>query len=367
MENAIQSAVQAALEQGSSFAVVLRDSEEKIEFSLCPAESERPATVGVLSPGYPFSLERLNGKVQELPRGSQVFVPVDREAEKALHGLKKHLEYLPKDMQNLVWHALRMPSLDARIDRLEARILGKTASQEQGAVGFGSRLADWFRKPAVGWSALALVLAALLGYGGYQAYYFLSAAPAPPAPAQAPPNPAIQEAARSIDEIFRVIEAKKNDSRAFLRLSQVHEDDLERASSTEIERVFTEGPSEELDRLLLVPIKLEVLKLDQGADTAFLDEPDNLGPTTEALARINPEVLAADSVARDLLSSLSCKLRSAKPEEVPPLPPPGAGGPTKRCKDFPLEKAIPGLKAIPTFMNEYAPAPPPPAGSTDGK
>ncbi len=363
MESEIRNAVQGLRDQGSSFAVVVRDSEEKIEFSIRPPESERPSTVGVLSPGYPFYLEELNGRAQRLPRGSQVFVPVDREAEQALHGLKKSLEYLPKDMQSLVWHALLMPSLDARIDRLEMEVRGRTAGQELKPIGLGERLAGWLRKPVVYWSALALALVALLGFGGYQAYRFLRA-PAPAA-APAPPDPAIAEVARRIAGIFRTMEAKKKGSRELTKLAKAHQSDLHGTNTDKIARLFTEKPSEELDRLLLVLIKLQVLKLQvpklgqEAPDITFLDEPHSLSPTMAALASIDPEIVAKDAVAQDLLASLSCRFLAAQPENPPLLPEAGVSG--KPCKAFPLTKALPGLKAIPAFIDEYAAAAPPPA------
>lgn len=363
MESEIQSAVQGLRDQESSFAVVVRESEERMEFSIRPPETERPSTVGVLSPGYPFYLEELNGKAQRLPRGSQVFVPVDREAEQALHGLKTSLEYLPKDMQTLVWHALLMPSLDARIDRLEMAVRGKTAGQELKPIGFGERLVGWLRKPVVYWPALAVALAALLGFGGYQAYRSLRPSP-PPAAKPESTGPAIEKAAPKINEIARAIEANKHKNSAFQQLSTAHENDLDGIDTEKISALFKKGTSEDLDGLLLALIKLEVLKLSQGAQSnEFLEEPD-LNATMDILAAVDPKTFAKTTTDGDLLESLLCQRRDA-PKTAPPLPKElRVSG--KLCKDFPLEKAIPGLKAIPAFINEYAAAAVAPASSANG-
>ena len=332
---------------------MLRDSEERMEFRVGPENWS--GGIGVLRPGRPFYFAKVNGQAQALPRGSQIFVPVDARAAQALQGLQEHLEYLPDDMKALVWQALRRPSVDARLDRLEAKVLGKTAAEEQEEEdGFGSRFADWFRKPAVRWSALALVLLALLGFGGYRAYRFLTDTPERPAPPPAQTDPAIPDVARRVEGIFRTIEAKKKGSLALTKLANTHQNDLDGANTDRITRRLKVGPSEDLDTLLLVLIKLQILKLDQGApDTAFLEERHSLNPSMTALARIKPEIFAKDAAAQNLLASMSCRLQAAHPEDPPFLTLSGTGVSGKLCKEFPLKKAIPGLKAIPEFIDEY--------------
>lgn len=364
VDKAIEGTAQMVREAGGGIVIALRDSEGKMKVVMRPGEPEASfERVGVLRPGYPLTFENLNGKWQDLPRGSQVLVPIDPQAERVLQGFKEHIEWLPADMESMVWTALRRPSMDARLERLETRIFGKPATDEQTKAGLLWK--EWFRKPAVLWGSVALLLALLLGLGGYRTYRFLSDRRADPEPAQKEEqgkerpaerktDTAIPEVARRIDRIFLSIKEKKRSALALTQLANAHRDEIEDMNAQDIEELFARGPSEDLDRVLLALIKLQVLKLDEGApSTEFLDEPFGLNPTKAALARVDPQVLDNDSAARDLLASLSCQLRSASPESAPLLLETRGS-----CRDYPLKKALPGLEALPRFIGEYTRADP---------
>lgn len=363
-------------EQEDSVVVILRDGEEKMDFFF-PPNGGAPRSIGVLRPGRPFRLETVNGKAQ-LARGSQIFVPVDPRAEQALQTFKENLEYLPPDMESLVWHALRRPSLDARIDRLETKIFGQTAIQEQERAGWVRRMETWFQKPNVRWSLAGFVLAALLIVGLYATRDLILGSGKSKTETKETPKkdePPIQEPARetkpeeaSGEQVFAkkvgaVLKAIDPEGKTpkftavVTSLYKTHFKDFVGKDDNEILDLLKEHSA---DRNLLVHglIKLDLLALDPNApDIGYIGQ-DNLSATKKVL-----KGKGISKESRDLLACLACRYGEDSADKTPTLPQTEATSgylgsidiaPGKTCAKLSLKDATPELERIESYLGKKA-------------
>lgn len=130
---------------------------EKDQFHIYPAGGGKPIprNLVVLEPGYSWQSRTfpVDGKL-ELAQGSHVLIPVDETAQDHLISFLEHLRWYTPDLESLVIHALRRPTLDARVARLEQK-LGEAARQ------------DPLRNPGAGrWAKTRWRLAAGAGWLG---------------------------------------------------------------------------------------------------------------------------------------------------------------------------------------------------------
>jgi hypothetical protein len=359
IDKAIEATAQVVQENGGGIVIALRDGERKMKVILRPPDQEASfEKVGVLRPGYQLAFESVNGKWQELPRGSQVLVPVDQKAEQMLRDFKEHVEWLPEDIGSMVWLALTRPSMDARLEKLETRVFGSPAIEKKKA-GFVEQLSEWFRKPALRWSMIGVVLAALLGLGVYSLYDYLTgkeqAVEAVDSQAQA--------AAESISALLHAMSPERNPppTSAVRSIYKVHFSDFETMNVDEL-RGILEKPSKDRYRLMHGLIKLGLLELDPNAtDKTFVSGRSDLSETKKTFERIRAAKLETRE-ARNLLATLVCRIGDFK---VPILPETEAEDATLsralvvaegECAKFPLQTALPGLAGLKNFIEEDAAA-----------
>ncbi|HEX6158939.1 MAG TPA: hypothetical protein VF111_02155, partial [Thermoanaerobaculia bacterium] len=134
-------------------------SGRELRVKWCGAKSSQsPDEFLVVTPGRaPYFLERN----ERVPPGTHVIVPVDQDAARHLHDFVDHLAALPPDLESLVLTAIRRPSLDTRLSKVETKVFGDTATETPGG--------GWFARtmgavPAVAYRVAAMVvLAVLLG------------------------------------------------------------------------------------------------------------------------------------------------------------------------------------------------------------
>lgn len=139
-------------------------------FPVSAKGDDPPQNFGVLRPGYPLVFEAVSEKEIKLHPGSHVLVPVDAQAEEQLDGLRRHLAFLPADLEALVLNALRKPSLDSRLERLEAKVFPREAAGGgDGGRGWLRASAARLRSPLARAAVLGTlsVLLLLLAGGGY--------------------------------------------------------------------------------------------------------------------------------------------------------------------------------------------------------
>jgi hypothetical protein len=119
----------------------------------------------LLEPGRPAASVKADEKGQRAVVGSHLLVPVDETADQRLGEFVGHLGWLPPDLESLVLHAIRRPSLDARLNKVERKVFGETADDAL-RPGWGSGVKRWLRSNLYGTAALIL-LGLLLGAGGW--------------------------------------------------------------------------------------------------------------------------------------------------------------------------------------------------------
>jgi hypothetical protein len=90
----------------------------------------------MLSPGRPPYFCDSDG-ANKVSAASHMIVPVDAEAEQQLKVFYDQLPWFSPDFESLVLNALRKPSIDSRLDDLEARVYGQTTGESQKEAGRG--------------------------------------------------------------------------------------------------------------------------------------------------------------------------------------------------------------------------------------
>ena len=87
-------------------------------------EFQPPKEFALLAPGRAPGRLEADGDIHQLPAGSHALVPVNEDAAKHLWELIGQLSWLPLDIESLVLNAIRRPSLDARVSKLESKLSG---------------------------------------------------------------------------------------------------------------------------------------------------------------------------------------------------------------------------------------------------
>ena len=153
-----------AKQDGGLILKIIDESNGRIvEVTTIGTKSDAVSEVLVLSPGRPPRFS--SSKSGRLPVSSHLIVPVDEDSLAHLHQLIDELAWLPADLEALMINAIRRPSLDARLERIEEKLFGETAEQTANAGWLERmklRLNRWLT-PMTYRVAAATLLALLLG------------------------------------------------------------------------------------------------------------------------------------------------------------------------------------------------------------
>jgi hypothetical protein len=337
-------------------------------------EDDAFRTFVLLAPGAPPSVQAADAKWFDLPQGAHLLVPVDRRAEERLVRFQEDLDWLPPDLAALVLYALRRPSLDAFVRRLDGKAAEQAGPADDAAGGLDS---FWkkLRRSTLLWPLLAAVLFLLLGANLWLLWSLRSRIDAltPPgskgaaaavAPAEsrnadggshpdrnASPAAANPTASAEIAGLLQDVEAFRKSRAAFEALAAGPFNGLAGAGENGIARLLASGRGARPQVLGL--IKLEALRLGIAPDAGpFFRAPDNQSEIKAAYLSAGPGALAADADGRALLAALACVAfpRDGTPSLPKTRTPAFNFAPGSTCADFPLGKALPGLAALRAYV-----------------
>ncbi|HEV2992136.1 MAG TPA: hypothetical protein VG759_27120, partial [Candidatus Angelobacter sp.] len=111
-------------------------------------------------------------KTLQLERGDHLLIPVDQKSQTALEDLCRNLKYLPADYEDIIMNAIRRPSLEWRMARLERiadfdqPLKNDPSSSSKNLKGAVQRNQDASFSMKALWLAMFLVLGALCATGG---------------------------------------------------------------------------------------------------------------------------------------------------------------------------------------------------------
>lgn len=339
-------------------------SGRELRVKWCGAKSSQsPDEFLVVTPGRaPYFLERN----ERVPPGTHVIVPVDQDAARHLHDFVDHLAALPPDLESLVLTAIRRPSLDTRLSKVETKVFGDTATETPGG--------GWFARtigavPAVAYRVAAMVvLAVLLGANAWflrevsgklgkteegvkndEQKAGMKAAQASVVAVKT------QEAAKTVDllgEARPLIEAlrAKSDAPLLKELYASHFAALERQpfKESDIPALFDSKP------FLWGLIKLQALELvPSPPDRTFLKKVDAWSPTKKVFSDYGVQRIQGEDL--DLLAAAACRMKYASPK-VPGLPagddPPLEFVPNRKCTDYTDQHLAAGLESLTEFVEK---------------
>lgn len=324
---------------------------------------------GLLRPGHPsLHLEPLNEKSLYFPPGSHALIPIDKEAEEYLRGFQEYIGYLPPDLESLVLHAIRDPSLDTRMGRLEATVFegrGKPAAAQSRRSGVAQ---PWFKKllkPVPVWPAAAAVLGLMLAVNSILLYLHLNPSDdsAEATGESTEPGQEKNKLGPGIRDILR-IQTATPEQKVFEVIEAVHQRNKEKGGSDPVFKTLSEGhfakvresadlpnvlvPSDDGKLLVVGFMKLEALRLDSTAESKLFGAANN--PTTVS-GFYTDQKLNPNGSSRDMLAALVCKVHTSP--EVPKPNPAGAFRfSDQSCDKIPIEKAASGLDELLKFVQK---------------
>jgi hypothetical protein len=350
----IKSAIQRG--PGGAIAVIYEENRNQYLWTIPVVSQSETAfgSVGVLLPGQPsLKLESLSDSKGSVPfpPGAHALIPVDKEAEDSLRGFQDHLRYLPSDLESLVLHAIRDPSLDTRVSLLEA-IVRKGTGESSASANWLLRLfpflakVPWLRRSLSVWPLVAILCVLMLAVNSLLLYSILQsdkgsivvpfiAGRKEPPPASATPS----------QKIFELIEAVRKSSNPDLSaLSQGHFSKVKKES--DVKKILV--PGEDGALLARGLMKLEAFRQDQDAGIALFNAASKPSAVNDFY-----ESRDLDTKSREMLAALACaafkspELPKAPPAKAVPFADEGQG-----CKGFPLEKAVPELDDLLKLVQE---------------
>ncbi|MDQ3282930.1 MAG: hypothetical protein M3Q69_16130 [Acidobacteriota bacterium] len=306
----------------------------------------------VLRPGYPSHTLPVKEQTR-INVGSHLLVPVDEESEERLANVLSLLQWFRPDVEALVANAIARPSLDARLAKLESRVLGDTAGKDADETGatwwarFGRKVRRVIAAPALYASIATALLVALLGLNTYLLKRvdskLATAQPAAVAVAKgadtqqalAAAQPPVATIASRTKELLNEVRQRSTHDRKLKALYDAHFapfDTGEINDAKASEWFSRQAPKGGSRPLLLGLIKLQVLKLKPDAAIEFLENKSNVTETKNELAGINYQ---ADVAGLQLMAVLSCRMGydSSNKPQVPTFDssPPLVLMPNGRC------------------------------------
>src|ERR1043166_2981482 len=128
-KTAQQRVEQAASGRGGGIVVAVSGEGPKRFLKITMVDAKNPPEqFALISPGAVAALESLPRETS-IAAVSHVIVPVNADAEKKLVLFVQQLPWFSKDLEMLVLNAIRRPSLDTRLNRVEKQLFGRSEGQ----------------------------------------------------------------------------------------------------------------------------------------------------------------------------------------------------------------------------------------------
>lgn len=269
-----------------------------------------------LSPGRPPAVLTIDGNNRgyKCAAGSYVLVPVNEEAQSHLQDLLGYLSWLSPDLESLVLNAIRRPSLDRRLDRVETRLFSQTADEAMGSAQHGplARIKSWMTSsvPApVIRLATAVLLVVLIAMNGAILYRLYSSSDTSDlfARLEKKEKPPVDP---SVVSARKLLKALQESNKPLLRsLDDKHFKSLaEPQADEEIYKALQDNPA-----VLWGLVKLELLAIKPDSQSSDFVTADDEALTNGAYKAIPQNKIATD--ARQFLAAVGCRMHYE-----PPLP-----------------------------------------------
>jgi len=331
---------------GGGLIVIANDEKRSRTFSVLRVNAKSAAQgFFALSPGRPAAFVRVdgNGGDYKLAEGSHALVPVSEEAQERLQDFVGSLSWLSPDIESLVVNAIRRPSLDRRLDRVETHLFARTtddeiASAQQGVIG---RISSWMVRsvpqPLTRLST-AIMLVLLLAMNGAVLLHLDS-----------------QNHTSLFAPIRRaILRPKKADVEPVVRdaktlLGAINES--EDSSVRKVNRAHFTGitTDEQISKAMQRPdvlwglVKLQMLAIDSRQQVKdVLSEKTDYLRITSAYATIPAQEFSND--ARHFLAAVACRMHDT---QLPFSP--------DDCSTVPSDAFEKGLQRLTTFVNPPQP------------
>jgi hypothetical protein len=347
--NKIKSAIQQG--EGGVIAIVYEENRNRYLWTIpvSPQSESAFGSVGILRPGHPsLDLEPLQPTkgVVPLPAGSHALIPVDLEAEKRLRGFQDHLGYLPADLESLVLHTLRHPSLEARVGLLEEMVRKNTVEPPSGKSWTHRIFPSLAESSSSGrsvslWRVIAALLGLVLVFNTVVLYLILktdngSITVSPILPVNSTPA----AAATPNQIIFALIQAVRGKSanQGMVALAQGHFAKVQKEG--DLDSLLAPGDDGKL--LVRGLMKLEAFRLNQSEGEKLFGNAENW---TDLNNFYQGRELEAQS--RNMLAALACAaFQSPGLEKTKKTGAVSFAESEKDCNSYPLDKALPGLDEL---------------------
>jgi hypothetical protein len=333
---------------GGGMIVIANDEGRSRIFSVVRVNAKSYAAAQgfvTLSPGRPSAFVSIDGnnRGHKCAVGAYALVPVSEEAQQRLQDFIGYLSWLSPDLESVMLNAIRRPSLDHRLDRVETRLFAQTAdealaSSQQGVIG---RVKGWMARsvpPPVVRLATAMLLILLVAMNGAALYYLYS-----------------RSDTNVLSRISRaILRPKEPDVEPVVRDARMLLEALHKSKDPLLRRVddrhFQSLPepwvNEEIQKaihdsrpVLWGLVKLQLLAIDPTPQNSeFLDDSDAVRLTKTAYGAIPPGQIPDD--ARQFLAAAGCRMHYA-----PPLP-----FDTSDCTKVPADAFEKGLQRLTTFV-----------------
>lgn len=326
---------------GGGMIVVVNDDDRSRTFNVVRVNAKPYAAAQgfvMLSPGRPATFVTIDGnsRVYKCAAGSHALVPVSEDAQQRLQDFIGYLSWLSPDIESLVLNAIRRPSLDRRLDRVETRLFSQTSTEALAGASEGilGRIRNWAARPVpaplvriVG----ALLLVLLIAMNGVALFRLFSKEDVVgiQEPSKLPKSSA---AAPIADDAKALLEAVRKSNDPLLRKI-----DAAHFQSLQTDETAQEALSQ--PQALWGLVKLQMLAIQpQPPRTEFLDHADAVEPTNEAYRAIPAKAITAD--ARRFFSAVGCRMHTKGKMPFQSL----------ECKNVPDGAFEAGLRNLTTFV-----------------
>jgi hypothetical protein len=325
---------------GSGVIVIANDDERSRAFSVMRVNAKAhgaPQGFVTLSPGLPAKFVSADAnRGHKCAGGPHAIVRVNEEAQQRLQDFLGHLSWLSPDIESLVLNAIRRPSLDRRLDRVETRLFAQTSEEALAAASQSllGRIKSWMARPvppSLIRVVTALLLAALIVMNGFVLYRLYPKGEALTMNAL-PGRAKLRTADPIVDDAKALLEALHNSKDPLLRkVDDAHFGPLR--TDDEIQKAF--GGRDALWGL----VKLQMLAIAPSPEeTEFLARADALTLTKSAYAAIPQKDVPPD--AKLFLSAAGCRMQY---EQSMPFQ-------SEDCKNVSDDAFEAGLRNLTTFV-----------------
>jgi hypothetical protein len=373
--------VRAVQGRGGGIIVTIAGDGPSRTLSVTTADSKNASSASrfvLLSPVAGATFEN-TGKTYKVSAASHVIVPVDGDAEQRLERFIEQLPWFSRDFETLVLNAIRKPSLDVRLNRVEKQLFGKTDEESRRDTTTG-RVAR-FMTASMQWMlslefVLLLVALAILALAAYWFYgpRASKASSSSNTTTTAGTSNGDAGASDTVDasdtvphdatlftstkELLKALN-QKGDNKYIKPLYEAHFKEFDHVllTSQDVDgwlSAQTSGQDRALSRPLLWGIfKLQLLKSNEKPkDAAFLQKGENTPVTRNVFLELKPN-LQKDPVSQRLLAAVVCRMGYAS-DDTPTLPKSGSSDAipimSTQCRDLTDQDIINGMAPLTEFV-----------------